>query len=80
MESKNYVTPWQRKDQIEITLRYLENQRRELEDNVRWLTRPAYESRVALLDEIAEWYREELAQIDRTGTGTEPSLATQTDR
>ena len=77
MEAKDYVTLWQRKDQVEITLRYLENQRRELENNVRWLTRPAYETRVALLDEIAEWYREELAQIDRTSTGTVPRLSSE---
>jgi hypothetical protein len=69
METKGYVTLRQRKDQVEITLRYLENQRRELEDNVRWLTRPAYERRLALLDEVAEWYRDELAHMDRRMAG-----------
>jgi hypothetical protein len=72
MEAKKFVTVCQRKHAVEITLGYLENQRHEIEDNSRWVNRAAYQSRVALFDEIAGWYREELAQINCTTAGSEP--------
>jgi len=72
MEAKTPVTLGQRKNEIEITLRYLENQRHQMEDNLRWVGKAAYQSRVAFLDEIAGWYRAELAQIIYSTTDTEP--------
>jgi hypothetical protein len=74
MEAENLNTLWQRRNQVDITLRYLENQRHEIEDNVRWVSKAAYQSRVALLDEITGWYREELAQMNCTVTNGEPYL------
>lgn len=77
MEAKNFVTLGQRKDEVEITLRYLENQRHAIEENLHWVGKAAYQSRVALLDEIAGWYREELATINRIKTDTEACLSDQ---
>jgi len=72
MQAKTPVTLRQRKSEIEITLRYLENQRHEMEDNLRWVGKAAYQSRVAFLNEIAGWYRAELAEINRTTPDSEP--------
>ena len=77
METKNLVTPGQRKDEVEITLRYLENQRQEMEDNLRWVSKAAYHSRVAFLEEVAGWYRDELAQFISSTTDTECSSSDQ---
>lgn len=77
MEAKNLVTPGQRKDEVEITLRYLEDQRHAIEKNLRWVSKTAYQSRVAFLEEVAGWYRDELAQFTRTITDTEYSSSDQ---
>jgi DnaK suppressor protein len=42
----------------------LEKEHREVERNTDWLDQAAYESRVRLLDRLAEWYFEELNKID----------------
>ena len=73
MEAKNFVVLGQRKDEIEVTLRYLEKERHEIEDNFRWVDKAAYQSRVAFLDEIAGWYRDELAELNRTTADTKSS-------
>jgi hypothetical protein len=79
MEAKDLFTLRQRKDEVEITLRYLENQRHEIEDNLRWVGKAAYQSRVAFLDEIARWYRDELAELNRITAHTELSLSDEPD-
>jgi hypothetical protein len=56
METSNLAILVQRKDEVQITLRYLENQRHEIEANLRSIDEAAYQSRVAFLDEIAAWY------------------------
>lgn len=65
MNAKDSVTLRQRKDQVELTLRHVTNERREIEINADWLNRAAYTSRVRLLDQLAAWYRDELGEIDR---------------
>jgi hypothetical protein len=64
MDATNSVKLRQRKNQIEITLRYLDNERRDVEDNTDWLNQAARASRVTLLDQLTSWYREELQQVD----------------
>ena len=53
-----------RKEEIERTLRYLENERREVEDNTEWLDRAAYENRASLLNELSLWYRTEMQEVE----------------
>jgi DnaK suppressor protein len=51
--------------EVERTIRYLEEQRREVEENTEWIDRTAYESRVRLLDGLATLYRDEMEQIEQ---------------
>jgi len=55
----------QRRKVVDVTLRHLERERREVEDNPEWIDRGGYEGRLSLLDELTRWYQEETAQIDR---------------
>lgn len=59
----------QRKKEIDRTLRHLEDERRQVEDNTEWVDRASYESRLKLLDELTRWYVEETAQIARALAG-----------
>lgn len=54
-----------RREQIEVTLRHIECERREVDENTDWLDQAAYESRVALLNGLTGWYLKEITQIDR---------------
>jgi RNA polymerase-binding transcription factor DksA len=54
----------QRRAQVSLTLEHVEKERREAEDNTDWLDRAAYESRIALLDRLCDWYTQEGAEID----------------
>jgi hypothetical protein len=64
MDAKYLPTLRQRKNQVEMTLRYIENERRTVENNPDWLNRAAYNRRVALLEQLLGWYREELGHLD----------------
>jgi RNA polymerase-binding transcription factor DksA len=66
----NQSTPYsgklrRRKNEIEMTLRYLEAERREVEENTEWLNRAAYESRARLLERLTDWYLNEMQEVDR---------------
>jgi RNA polymerase-binding transcription factor DksA len=54
-----------RRGQIVMTLRYLENEQRQVEQNTDWLDQAAYKSRVNLLDGLSDWYATEIGQIDK---------------
>lgn len=54
-----------RREQVAMTLRHIEKERNEAEENTDWLDRAAYESRIALLDRLSEWYAKEIDEIDR---------------
>lgn len=53
-----------RRDEVDLTLRHLENERREVEANTQWASRAAYDSRVRLLERLTRWYRAECSDID----------------
>ncbi|HWP58612.1 MAG TPA: TraR/DksA C4-type zinc finger protein [Candidatus Acidoferrales bacterium] len=53
-----------RKDQVMLTLRYLEQERHQVEMHTEWLNQSAYRSRANLLRHLMEWYLEEKAQIE----------------
>ena len=54
-----------RQKEIHTTLRHLEAQHREVEENSQWIDRAAYETRVDLLDHLTTWYEEEIFQIEK---------------
>ena len=53
-----------RRHQLETSLRHVEKERNEAQDNTDWLDRAAYDSRIALLDRLSEWYTREIEEID----------------
>jgi len=55
----------QRRREIELTLRHLERERREVEQNTEWVDQSAYKNRINLLDRLTTWYREEIGQIEK---------------
>ncbi len=55
-----------RREQVIMTLRHLEKEKKQVEQNTDWLDQAAYESRVSLLDRLSEWYTTEIDQIDKT--------------
>ena len=54
-----------RREQVTVTLRHVEKERTEAEENTDWLDRAAYESRITLLDRLSEWYTKEIDAIDK---------------
>lgn len=51
--------------EVERTIKHLEKERREVEENTEWIDRAAYESRVSLLDGLTTLYRDEMEQIEK---------------
>ena len=54
-----------RREQLLTTLRHVESEQKEVEQNTEWIDQAAYESRVALLDELNRGYLAEMEQIDK---------------
>ena len=54
-----------RREQLLMTLRHVEGEQKEVEQNIDWIDQAAYESRGALLDELNRGYRAEIKQIDK---------------
>jgi DnaK suppressor protein len=54
-----------RREQVAITLQHIEKERNEAEQNSDWLDQAAYESRIALLDRLSEWYIKDIDEIDK---------------
>ena len=59
--------------EVERTIRHLEKERREIEENTEWIDRAAYESRVNLLDSLLTFYRYEMEQIEKAHSRVEES-------
>ncbi|HTN72863.1 MAG TPA: TraR/DksA C4-type zinc finger protein [Methylomirabilota bacterium] len=57
-----------RREVVMITLRHLEKEQHEADENNDWLDQAAYNSRVALLDRLTEGYLKENSEIDRAIT------------
>jgi RNA polymerase-binding transcription factor DksA len=55
----------ERRREIELTLRHLERERLEVEQNTEWVDETAYRNRVMLLNRLTTWYREEIGQIEK---------------
>src|SRR5215470_18509312 len=53
-----------RREQVSMTLRHIEKEHEEAEQNTEWLDQAAYESRIGLLDCLSGWYIVEMAEID----------------
>jgi DnaK suppressor protein len=54
-----------RREQVTLTLRHIDKEQKEAEQNTDWLDQAAYESRIALLDRLTEWYVVEMNEIDK---------------
>jgi RNA polymerase-binding protein DksA len=54
-----------RRDHLLATLRYIQREYEQAEQNTDWLDQAAYKNRTALLDRLQEWYLAELKKIDR---------------
>ena len=54
----------QRRQEVQLTLRHIENERRQIEANTEWLDRAAYESRAGLLDRLSTWYQKEIGRLE----------------
>ena len=54
----------QRRDEIMMTREHLRKEQQTMDENKDWVDRAAYESRIGLLDNLAEWYLKETARID----------------
>jgi DnaK suppressor protein len=53
-----------RRAEVITTREHLQREQRVVDENNDWLDRAAYESRVDLLDNLADWYAKEMVQID----------------
>ena len=60
----------QRRRSIETTLRHLQRERRQVEQNTQWMDQLAYQNRLRLLDRLMRWYHEEMGQIDQALGGS----------
>jgi hypothetical protein len=59
----------QRREQISKTVEYLKDERFGIEQNVPCMDPGAYRHRISLLESLAAWYDEEMAQIDEALEG-----------
>lgn len=53
-----------RRNEIMLTLAHVQKEQRTIDENKDWIDRAAYEGRVHLLDNLADWYVKETARID----------------
>ncbi len=53
-----------RREQLLTTLRHLDDQQQEVDDNTDWVDQAAYESRIASLDGLRRDFRAELTRIE----------------
>jgi DnaK suppressor protein len=63
--ARHYDQLNKRRHQVVLTLQHIEKERNEAEENTDWLDRAAYETRIALLDQLNEWYIQEINAIDK---------------
>jgi RNA polymerase-binding transcription factor len=75
MDANEGITYWDklrlRAIEVERTIRHLEKERQEVEENTEWVDRAAYESRVSLLEGLTTLYRDEMEQIEKAHSRVE---------
>ncbi|HEY6996344.1 MAG TPA: hypothetical protein VH851_00370 [Candidatus Binatia bacterium] len=68
MNAVNYAPYYERlrrrRDEIIKTRKHLEKEQRVVDQNEEWLDRASYESRVHLLDNLADWYANAIVQVE----------------
>jgi RNA polymerase-binding transcription factor DksA len=62
---QNFDRLTKRREHVLMTLRYLDRQYEQAEQNTEWLDQAAQQNRTALLDRLNDWYLAEVRQIDR---------------
>jgi hypothetical protein len=65
MKSGNAINLRQRREIVEMTLVYVENERREIDASIGCLTETVYRHRAWLFDQLITWNRAELRELDR---------------
>ena len=65
MNSEASIHLRQRREVVEMTLLYVENERREIDTMADRVAEPAYRQRIWLLDQLTAWYRAEISELDR---------------
>ena len=65
MNAKASVGLRQRREVVAMTLRYVENERRQIECNAGGVAQSAYQQRAWLLDQLTAWYRAELRALEQ---------------
>jgi DnaK suppressor protein len=53
-----------RRNEVMMTLEHVQKEQRAIADNKDWIDKAAYQSRVHLLDSLADWYVNETRRID----------------
>ena len=78
METNESITYWDklrlRAIEVERTIRHLEKERQEVEENTEWVDRAAYETRASLLDGLITLYRNEMDQIEKAHSRVEERI------
>src|ERR1041384_7789107 len=52
-----------RRDTVGATLRYIQQEQATVQKQSQWMDQEAYQSRMALFENLSEWYSRELAEI-----------------
>ena len=68
---KNFDRLRERRDQVVLTLRHLQHEREEVEQNTDWLDQAGQLSRFQLLDHLSDEYDREILSIDSALTRIE---------
>jgi RNA polymerase-binding transcription factor DksA len=63
--SKYYDKLQKRREQVEITLKHLNKERRALAENIDSMDSNAYQDRIKLLKRVSSWYHEETSAIEQ---------------
>ena len=53
-----------RRDTVGATLRYIQQEQATVQKQSQWMDQEAYQSRMALFEDLTEWYSRELAEIE----------------
>ena len=61
---RHYERLRNRRNEVMMTLEHVQKEQRAIDDNKEWIDKAAYESRVHLLDSLADWYLNETRRID----------------
>jgi RNA polymerase-binding protein DksA len=62
--NEHYERLRRRRDEVMMTREHLKKEQRVVDENKDWIDQAAYENRIGLLGDLADWYTQEMARID----------------